>query len=248
MGNGMAPASSTLFRLDSDRGAAPDSERSRTETFFGPLNQFERRHAPEYLYLAGDRALLEAGRRVAIVGSRRVSRDDLDLARSVTEAVVNAGITVVSGLAEGIDTVAHRAAIELGGRTVAVIGTPLSRAYPASNAHLKKDIARHHLVVSQFPEEDKVQRQNFPMRNRTMAIISDATVIIAAAAKSGTRHQGWEAIDLGRPLAIMEPLASSGIGWIEDQIRFGAEPLCLNEIEDWFGEIHEREEFDESVF
>lgn len=248
MGTGMVEASPSLFRLDSDRGPAPDPGRSPTEAFFGPLNQFERRHAPEHLYLAGDRALLEVGRRVSIVGSRRASDDDLDLARSVTEAVVNAGITAVSGLAEGIDTVAHRTAIELGGRTVAVIGTPLSRSYPASNARLQGEIAHKHLVVSQFPENAKVQRQNFAMRNRTMAIISDATVIVAAGAKSGTRHQGWEAINLGRQLAIMEPLASSGIDWVEDQIRFGAEPLCLNELKDWFTEIHEREEFDESIF
>lgn len=241
-----ADASPSLFDLGQGRGSPLGIGGVQPESLLGPLNQFERRNAPKYLYLAGDSALIESGRRVSIVGSRRATSEDLDLARRVTEAVVSAGITAVSGLAEGIDTIAHRTAIELGGRTVAVIGTPLSRAYPTSNAGLQDEIADSHLVVSQFPERAATQPRNFAMRNRTMAILSDATVIVAADAKSGTRHQGWEAINLGRHLAIMEPLASSGLDWVEDQIRHGAEPLCLNEVSDWCDGIHERVPFDES--
>lgn len=231
---------SSLFDTGPGQGSAPGIGGVQPESLLGPLNQFERRNAPKYLYLAGNATLIESGRRVAIVGSRRATSDDLDLARRVTEAVVSAGITVVSGLAEGIDTAAHRTAIELGGQTVAVIGTPLSRAYPASNADLQDEIANRHLLVSQFSENAAIQRKNFAMRNRTMAILSDATVIVAADAKSGTRHQGWEAINLGRHLAIMEPLASSGLDWVEDQIRHGAEPLCLDEVKAWCDDIEER--------
>lgn len=219
-----------------------------TASLLGALNQFERRNAPPRLFLAGDANLLQTGRRVSVVGSRRADSDALNLARSVTEKLVGADIIVVSGLATGIDTVAHQVAIERAGRTIAVLGTPLSQRYPPSNAQLQHTIAKNHLVVSQFPEGSSVQPRNFAMRNRTMALISDATVIVDASAKSGTRHQGWEAINLGRHLALMEPLASSGIDWVEEQIRFGAEPLCLDQLSNWCDSIHERSAFDESIF
>lgn len=217
------------------------------ESLLGHLNRFESRNAPRALYLAGDATLLQDGRRISVVGSRRASVEDLALARSVTEYLVQAGISVVSGLADGIDTVAHKTAIELRGKTVAVLGTPLSRAYPASNAPLQHTIATEHLVVSQFPESSSVQRRNFAMRNRTMAILSDATVIVAASPTSGTKHQGWEAINLERPLAILEPLASSGIDWVEDQIRYGAEPLRLEDVAKWCESVEERVIFDEPL-
>ena len=85
------------------------------------------------------------------------------------------------------------------------------------------------------------------MRNRTMAILSDATVIVAASPTSGTKHQGWEAINLGRPLAILEPLASSGIDWVEDQIRYGAEQLRQEDVLMWCESVEERVIFDESL-
>lgn len=217
------------------------------ESLLGPLNRFESRNAPRALYLAGDATLLQKGRRVSVVGSRQARDDELALARSVVEVLVQAGISVVSGLAEGIDTVAHRTTIELRGKTVAVLGTPLSRTYPSSNAPLQHTIATEHLAVSQFPDTSPIRPKNFAMRNRTMAIVSDATVIVAASPTSGTRHQGWEAINLGRPLAILEPLASSGIDWVEDQIRHGAEPLCQDDVAEWCTDVHERVIFNESV-
>ena len=218
------------------------------ESLLGPLNRFESRNAPPVLYLAGDATLLREGRRVSVVGSRQASDEDLALAQFVAEVLVQAQISVVSGLAEGVDTVAHTTAIRRRGKTVAVLGTPLSRTYPASNASLQHTIATEHLVVSQFPETSPIQPKNFAMRNRTMAIISDATVIVTASPKSGTRHQGWEAINLGRPLAILEPLASSGINWVEDQIRHGAKPLCQDDVADWCTEIDERSAYSESIF
>ena len=86
---------------------------------------------------------------------------------------------IVSGLAEGIDTAAHTAAISRGGRTIAVLGTPLDQVFPRQNAALQDQIMREHLAVSQFPAGHPVQRKNFPLRNR-WALISDATVIIEA--------------------------------------------------------------------
>lgn len=217
------------------------------EALLGDLNDFERRNAPSFLHLAGDAALLRRGRRISVVGSRRADAADLERARQVTEALVRRGITVVSGLAEGIDTVAHETAIALGGRTVAVLGTPLSRAYPRSNAGLQKRIAREHLAASEFGDETKVVPANFVRRNRTMALVSDATIIVAAGARSGARHQGEEALRLGRDLALLEPLASRSIPWVESQLSYGASAVPLTDLGAWLDGIPERLPFDESL-
>ena len=139
---------------------------------------------------------------------------------------------VVSGLAEGIDTVAHQTALEAGGKTIAVIGTPLQQSYPASNAALQERMAREQLVVSQFPAGSPFQPRNFPIRNRTMALLTDATVIVEASEKSGTLHQGWEALRLGRTLFLMESVANDpSLSWPAEMIRYGAQVLTRGNLE-----------------
>lgn len=153
------------------------------------------------LYLAGDASLVRLPA-VAIVGARKSSPEGLRRAARLARELVAAKIVVVSGLAEGIDASAHRAAIESGGRTIAVIGTPLELAYPAANAALQQEIYRHHLLISQFESGKRVHASNFPERNRVMAAVSDATVIIEASNTSGSLHQAAECTRLGRPLFI----------------------------------------------
>lgn len=153
------------------------------------------------LFYAGNLDLLEAPT-VSIVGTREVSeagwRRSARLARDLAEA----GLTVVSGLAKGVDTAALTSAISSQGRVAAVIGTPLDKAYPAENAALQQDIYRDHLLITPFQSGERVYRSNFPMRNRVMAAISDATVIIEASDTSGTLHQAAECRRLGRWLFI----------------------------------------------
>jgi DNA processing protein len=153
------------------------------------------------IYYAGNLSLLDTPT-VAVVGTREVS--DLGRARTrrVTRELVEAGITVMSGLARGVDAEAHRSAISVGGKTVAVIGTPLSKAYPAENAGLQEEIYREHLLMSPFAEQEKVLKGNFPKRNRIMAALSAATVIVEASDTSGTLHQAAECQRLGRWLFI----------------------------------------------
>jgi DNA processing protein len=129
---------------------------------------------------------------VAIVGSRKVSAEGAARARRLARELVEAGVVVVSGLAEGVDTNAHTSAIESGGRTIAVIGTPIESAYPAKNARLQEIIYRDHLLVSPFPLGSRVFRSNFPQRNKVMAAIADATVIVEASDTSGSLHQAAE--------------------------------------------------------
>ena len=197
----------------------------------GPLNEVERRHAPAWLYVSGRTQLLRERRRVAIVGSRKASEDGLKRAARVARILVGQSVIVVSGLAEGIDAAAHRAAIHHSGDTIAVIGTPLDRAYPSSNAELQREIARDHLVVSQFPIGHSVQRHYFVMRNQTMALLSDVSVIIEAGEGSGTLSQGWEALRLGRPLFLLKSVVDDpGLSWPAKMLDYGA--LVLAEPED----------------
>lgn len=202
-----------------------------TDEILGTLNEFERKHAPKELFVAGDSALLTEGLRVAVVGSRKASDAGLKRAKQFAEALVRHGITVVSGLAEGIDTVAHETAIRTGGRTIAVLGTPLDKAYPAKNRNLLEAIKRDHLAVSQFREGYPYKKENFPRRNRTMALISDATVIVEAGEKSGTRHQGWEALRLGRLVFIMRNVAEDPkLTWPKEMIGYGAQVLSHEDL------------------
>src|SRR5208282_2255497 len=109
------------------------------------------------IYFAGKLDLLKAPC-VAVVGTRDVSDAGRSRTRRLTREIVEAGINVVSGLAYGVDTVAHTTAIEAGGKTIAVIGTPLNRATPSENAKLQETIYREHLLISQFREGEKTFR------------------------------------------------------------------------------------------
>ena len=210
------------------------------EDLLGPLNEVERKFAPEKLFVAGDEGLLKSGRRVSIVGSRRATSDAIRRTRKLTRILVARGVTIVSGLAEGVDTAAHCAAIGCGGRTVAVLGTPVDRAYPKSNSELHREIVDSHVAVSQFPRGTPVRPRNFPLRNRTMALISDATVIVAAGERSGTIHQGWEALRLGRDLLLLESLAQSNIAWVRELTDYGAEVLGDSNLDYWLDSLPER--------
>ena len=216
------------------------------QDLLGPLNEVERKFAPERLYVIGDDSLLRSGRRVSVVGSRAASLDAARRARKLVKALVSRNVAVVSGLAAGIDTAAHSAAIEQGGRTIAVLGTAADKAYPGANRGLHRVIASSHAVVSQFPAGSQPLRRHFPMRNRTMALISDATVIVAAGESSGTAHQGWEALRLGRDLLLLESLADSGFAWTEELLRYGADVLSDENLEPWLDSLPERVVFDEA--
>lgn len=203
-------------------GMQPLSQRISPEDVLGPLEEVEQKHLPAELFVAGDLSLLTEGTRVAVVGSRKASDLGLKRAAKVTKLLVDHGIIVVSGLAEGIDTAAHETALKTGGRTVAVLGTPLEKVFPAKNRALQERLAREHLVVSQFAPASALGKRAFPMRNRTMALLSDATVIIEAAERSGTINQGWEALRLGRTLCILESLVAAGHEWCESMVEHGA--------------------------
>ena len=210
------------------------------EELLGPLNEVEKKHAPQELYVRGDVKLPSRFMCVSIVGSRKATPEGLARARTLARAVVARGGVVVSGLADGIDTAAHTATIEAGGQTIGVIGTPIDQATPKKNTVLQEQIAKEHLLISQFPLGSPALPKNFAIRNRTMALVSNATVIVEAGEKSGTIHQGWEAIRLGRPLFILESTANNPeLTWPEKFIQYGAEVLNKGLLDDFFNMLPE---------
>ncbi|MFO7710848.1 MAG: DNA-processing protein DprA [Candidatus Woesearchaeota archaeon] len=196
------------------------------EELMGPMNEIERKYSPEQIFLKGKKTLMEKYPRVSIIGTRKPSNMGKENTVKITRYLVKRDVVIVSGLALGVDSIAHRTTISEGGKTIAVIGTPLDTYYPRQNQELQDEIGENHLLLSQFPPNSPIQKHNFPMRNRTMALFSHATIIVEAGKTSGTQHQGWEALRLGRPLFIMENLVRDpSLKWPQKMIEYGAQPL-----------------------
>jgi DNA processing protein len=160
---------------------------------------------PPLLFIAGDTTALEHPA-VAVVGTRVPSGPCLAAARAIARSLVREGFTVVSGLAAGIDTEAHKASLVSGGRTVAVIGCGLNHCYPRQNRDLQRQITARGAVVSQFWPETQPSRRTFPMRNIVAAGLSLATVIVEASQTSGTRIQARAALAQGRSVLLLASL------------------------------------------
>lgn len=191
-----------------------------------PLNEVEIKFAPKKLYVKGPMQIPLSKPMVSIVGSRKASEEGLESTRIIAKELVQKGVVIVSGLAEGIDTAAHTAAIDNGGQTIAVLGTPLNKFFPQKNRGLQEGIMRKHLAISQFPLGHHTYRGDFVSRNRTMALISDATIIVEATDTSGSLHQGWEAIRLGRPLFIWEAiLHNPKFTWYKNMLQYSVVKL-----------------------
>jgi DNA processing protein len=139
---------------------------------------------------------------VSVVGSRNASPRGLDVAAGLARELAARGVTVLGGLALGVDAAAHRAALGAGGRTVGIIGTGIDRAYPARNSALQGEIAGCGLVLSQFWPGTPPQRRNFLMRNATMSGYGLATVVVEAGEQSGSRAQARIAVEHGRPVIL----------------------------------------------
>ena len=137
-----------------------------------------------------------------MVGSRKASTHGLSFATEVAARLVAEDLTVLSGLADGIDRAAHTAALAAGGRTVAVIGTGIAKTYPAVNKELQAEICRRGLVLSQFWPDAPPQRHNFLMCNALMSGYGYGTVVVEAGEQSGARAQARMAVEHGRPVIL----------------------------------------------
>lgn len=152
---------------------------------------------PLALYVKG-RILEEDWWSVAVVGTRRATAYGRWQAERLTRELVAEGLTVVSGLARGIDETAHWGALNAGGRTLAVLGCGLDRVYPRENDRLAARIAENGAVISEFPPGTLPVPENFPRRNRIIAGMTLGTVVVEAGERSGALNTAWQANDAGR--------------------------------------------------
>lgn len=173
-----------------------------------PANLAQVFNRPPFLFLRGQ-LLRHDERSVAIVGTREPSDDGRTTTRDLAAALAEAGVTVVSGLARGLDTDAHTAALAAGGRTIAVLGSGIRHIYPPENTDLALRIGRSGAVVSQFWPDAPPSRTSFPRRNVVTSGIALGTVVVEAAATSGARMQARLAREHGRPVFLVESLVRS---------------------------------------
>lgn len=185
--------------------------------------------SPPVLYLRGE---LHPGDQwaVAVVGTRKPSHYGREVARRIAETLAAAGVTVVSGLARGIDALAHKGALEMGGRTLAVLGSGVDHIYPAEHKGLADKIIAAGALVSDYAPGTRPEAGNFPARNRLISALSQATVIVEAGARSGALITAEFAAEQGREVYAVPGsiLSQQSIG-PNRLIADGARPLLSAE-------------------
>jgi DNA processing protein len=163
---------------------------------------------------------------VAIVGSRRATIGGVDIARSIAQDLASAGIQVVSGMALGIDAAAHTGALDAGGSTVAVLGCGVNICYPSRHAELRSRIIAAGCVITEEPEGTPPFKHNFPKRNRIIAALAHAVVVVEATERSGALSTARWAADLGREvLAVPGSIRSRQSSGTNLLIRDGVRPF-----------------------
>lgn len=197
-----------LSKLLKESGLYKDANILINSAYQYPYGLRDAKNPVELLYYKGDINILNT-RSVAIVGTRNPSDLGVRRTQKLVRMLVKDGFTIASGLAKGVDTVAHTTAIKSKGLTFAVIGTPLNEYYPKENKELQELIAEQYLLVSQVPffkyqkHDYRYNRSYFPERNKTMSALTEATVIVEAGETSGTLIQARAALYQGRKLFIL---------------------------------------------
>lgn len=197
--------------------------------------------APVLLYCLGDLSLL-ANPAVAVIGSRKATPRGQALAGHMAGAFASWGITVVSGMAWGIDKAAHEAALDRTGSSIAVLGTGIDIPYPRANTRLYDRMAAKGLLVSEFAPGTPALRENFPVRNRIISGLSLGVVVVEAASRSGTLITSRLALEQGREVYAVPGAALSGqsLG-CQELVRQGAKPVFAPEdvLEDLAGALRD---------
>jgi len=191
---------------------------------------------PHLLYVRGTLTAADA-KAVALVGSRHCTDYGRRVAARLSAGLARAGVTVISGLARGIDGVAHRAVLQAGGRTLAVLAGGLSRIYPPEHADLAREVEASGAVLTESKMEQEPLAGLFPVRNRIISGLSRAVVLIEAAQKSGALITASHAAEQGRTvMAVPGPVDAASSGGTHELIRKGA-ILCRG-VEDILEELH----------
>lgn len=197
-----------------------------------PRRLFEIGDPPPLLYLRGAIPAWEPA--VAVVGSRRATREGLKAAERLSAELAATGVLVVSGLARGIDTAAHRGALAGGGSTVAVLGCGLDVDYPPENRLLAQQIAEAGCIISEFPMGTQPLAEHFPRRNRIISGLSRGVLVVEAVEKSGSLITARYALDQGREvMAVPGPISTAACRGSNRLIKDGAQLVdCVEDILD----------------
>lgn len=197
-----------VAKLQSLMSQNPDLEILLSDSALYPRNLRQVENRPALVFVAGHLQARDE-RAVAIVGSRRADTAALDAAGSLAHDLALGGITIVSGLAQGVDSAAHKGAISSGGRTLAVMGTGIDRVFPSENVDLSESIRTHGALLSQFPPGHGPTKTTFPARNAVIAGLSRVSLVVAATERSGTRIEINQSLVQGRPVLLWGPLLGS---------------------------------------
>ncbi|MEM7565063.1 MAG: DNA-processing protein DprA [Pseudomonadota bacterium] len=200
---------------------------------------------PVILYIAGNTALMQTPQ-IAIVGSRNCTPGGRQHALEFAEQLCQSGLTITSGLAQGIDSHAHRGALSAPGNTIAVTGTGLKQCYPASNKNLFQEINASGLLISEYPPDQQARRHHFPERNRIISGLSLATLVIEATRRSGSLITARLAAEQGRevfalPGSVYNPQAQGCHQLIRDGARLIESPAeIIEEVSSLLGYLLEQ--------
>jgi DNA processing protein len=182
---------------------------------------------PKVLYVDGDLNNVLQRPTIAIVGSRKVSAYGRDVTKRLARELAEQGMVIISGLAFGVDSIAHQAVLDAGGQTIAVLPSPLESIYPASHRQLAKRIVEQGgALVTEYPAGTESFKGNFVARNRIIAGLADATLVTEAALKSGSLHTARFALNAGRDvLSVPGNITSPTSEGTNNLIKHGATPV-----------------------
>uniref|UniRef100_UPI0026BEB530 DNA-processing protein DprA n=1 Tax=Ureibacillus sinduriensis TaxID=561440 RepID=UPI0026BEB530 len=181
---------------------------------------------PTFLYAKGNISLLKQPRKIAIIGSRKATKYSGLALEYIVPPLVEQNIVIVSGLAKGADSLAHRSTIQHGGKTIAVLGHGFNHLYPQENKELANEIGQGHLLLTEYPPYFGVQKWQFPMRNRIISGISNAIVVTEASLKSGTLITTEHALEHGKDIFVVPgPIQKEQSKGTNSLLREGAIPI-----------------------
>lgn len=191
---------------------------------------------PLVLFYIGDLSVFDFSA-LGIVGARRCTDYGRQVVRALVPDLIENQISIVSGLAKGLDAEAHRIAIHQNGKTIGVVGTGLDICYPAENKCLQKEIAQNHLLLSEFPLGTRPKKHHFPYRNRIIAGLSQGVLVVEAKERSGSLITAHQALNEGRevyaiPGSIFNPYSKG----CNDLIKHGAKLVVSSKdiLEEWY--------------
>lgn len=193
--------------------------------------------SPFFLFCKGDLSLFESPT-LAVVGSRKPSPYGRIVSERLVRDVADSGVTIISGLAYGVDSIAHRKCLEVGGKTIAVLGGGLNEIYPTQHEDLAREIAGKGLLVSEYSPCHKATKFTFPQRNRIIAGLSDGVLITEANFGSGTIHTRDFALDYGRNLYAVPGNIDSDLSALTNEIIKAGQGALVTEAKDILDDFH----------